>query len=193
MKIIKTPIMLIALSFLGTSCEKEEVEPVTENPVELCNSDPQQVYLNEITPHNAEVYTDIIIDATPEQVWEVLTDYATMPSWSTTLQGISGDVSNGGSATVHFLNAGAVVDIDHTLIYEEGLMFGWSEETSSAPGIYDHHIYRVEACGSQTRFVQSDQFIGESTSLSPFELAGFVLGFYTTFNEELKAEVETRF
>lgn len=193
MKINKLSIIPLSLLILVTSCQKEEVEPVVEDPIEVCNSAPQEAYITEITPNNAQAYTNIIIDATPSQVWEVMTDFATMPDWSTTLQGISGDVSNGGNAIIHFLNAGTVVDIPHILIYEDGVMFGWSEETSSAPGIFDHHIYKVEACGDQTKFIQSDQFVGENASTSPAELAEFVVSFYTIFNEDLKAEVESRF
>lgn len=42
-----------------------------------------------------QVYTEIIIDATPEEVWSVLTDFDQMSSWSSSLQTITGIFENG--------------------------------------------------------------------------------------------------
>ncbi len=144
---------------------------------------------------SAGVYTSIVINARPEQVWEVLTDFSTMPNWSSSFQGLQGDPSDGVQANALFLVEGnpAPVSFSHRLIWEEGKRFGWSDPILFAPGVVDYHLYVVEPCGDQTLFIQTDNFTGTDEMFSPQVLATILLGGYQTFNRELKAEVERRF
>jgi len=140
------------------------------------------------------VYTDIVIEATPAQVWEVLTDFESMPDWSSSFQGITGDVSDGGQATAIYLNEGAPQEFPHVLSWEEGRSFSWSDPLAFAPGIVDDHHFTVDRTdGSATLFVQTDQFTGDSTVFPASTLADLLSGAYAQFNQELKAEVERRF
>ena len=41
-----------------------------------------------------EIFTQIEIEATREQVWSVLTDFEKMPEWSSSFQGIKGFIQN---------------------------------------------------------------------------------------------------
>ncbi len=149
----------------------------------------------QISATHATVDTSVRIDASPADVWATLTDFATMASWSSgTLQDMTGDIKDGGSVTITFIfgttedGAPNVMTIPHTLIYEEGSMIGWSDPfPEDIGGGHDNHLYRVEACGDQTLFVQSDEIVD-----NPYA-ANFVaqlLPMYQTFNAELKAEVE---
>ncbi|WP_419927017.1 SRPBCC family protein [Candidatus Poriferisocius sp.] len=140
------------------------------------------------------VYSDIVIEATPEQVWEVLTDFEAMPDWSSSLQGVVGDLSDGGQATAIFLSEGELSEFPHILTWEEGRSFSWSDELLFAPGIVDHHQYIVDRTdGVATLFVQTDQLTGDNATFPAGVLAGFLQGLYAQFNQELKAEVERRF
>ncbi len=140
------------------------------------------------------VYSDIVIEATPEQVWEVLTDFDAMPDWSSSLQGVVGDLSDGGQATAIYLNEGAPQEFPHILTWEEGRSFSWSDPLAFAPGIVDHHRFIVDRTdGSATLFVQTDQLTGDDANFPASVLAGFLRGLYAQFNQELKAEVERRF
>lgn len=142
-----------------------------------------------------ELYTDVVIEATQEQVWTVLTDFENMPNWSSSLQGIDGDFTDGGEVTTYYLNNGQVVPVPHVLILEDGVSFGWSEDAGPfAPGIVDNHHYRVaESDGIRTRFIQSDMFVGTSAAMTTEELANLLLPLYQSFNSELKAEVEGQY
>ncbi|MCY4195257.1 MAG: SRPBCC domain-containing protein [bacterium] len=140
------------------------------------------------------VYSDIVIEATPEQVWEVLTDFDSMPDWSSSLQGVVGDLSEGGQATAIYLNEGVAQEFPHILSWEEGRSFSWSDPIVFAPGIVDHHRFVVDSTdGSATLFVQTDQLTGDDAALPASVLAELLRGAYAQFNQELKAEVERRF
>lgn len=149
----------------------------------------------QLSATRATVDTSILIDATPAEVWTTLTNFAAMTSWSSgTLQGMTGDIEDGGRVTISFIfgttedGAPNVMEIPHTLIYEEGSVFGWSDPfPEDIGGGHDNHLYRVEACGDQTLFVQSDEIVGNPYAAS---FVAQLLPMYQAFNAELKAEVE---
>jgi uncharacterized protein YndB with AHSA1/START domain len=76
------------------------------------------------------VFTEIEINATPEQVWNVLTDWNRLKEWSSSFIGISVDkLSKGEKFVSYFKNplTGGVVELEHICSdYEEGIKFGWS-------------------------------------------------------------------
>ncbi|MEO9826305.1 MAG: SRPBCC family protein [Paracoccaceae bacterium] len=160
-----------------------------------CDATLMQGSIAQLTDTHATVQTSVLIDATPAAVWATLTDFDAMVRWSSgTFQGMTGEIKDGGSVTVTFIFGTTedgelnVMTIPHTLIYEEGSVIGWSDPfPEDIGGGHDNHLYRVEACGEQTLFVQSDEVVG-----NPYA-ANFVsqlLPMYQTFNAELKAEVE---
>ena len=66
--------------------------------------------------------------------------------------------------------------------------FGWSDPfPDDIGGGHDNHIYRVEACGDQTLFVQSDEVVDNPYAVN---FVTRLLIMYQTFNAELKAVVE---
>jgi len=181
-------VLLVITNFLFISCSKDDIacKPDLTLQVETANT-------TEVSFTQANVYTDIIINAPAGKVWSVLRNFDNMPNWSSSLQGITGNISNGGSVVVKFdLGNGQVADISHSsFIYQEGVLFGWSDEVTIFPGIVDNHRYRVEAISDcQTRFIQTDEFIGTTAGTTPIAIADQVIGVYKTFNLELKAEVE---
>ena len=134
-----------------------------------------------------QAYTDIVIEATPEQVWEVLTDFDTMPMWSTSLQGIEGELSDGASVVVTIIFFEMTFELDHTLIYVDGEKYGWSDPILSFDGITDHHLYVVgETDGTHTLFIQEDTFTGTSDAATAQDLAEMTAPVYSTFNRELE-------
>ncbi len=141
-----------------------------------------------------QVYSEIVIAATPEQIWDVLTDFATMPEWSDTLQGLTGDLADGGEAVVTFLAEGQALPFPHVLIWEEGRSFGWSDPLAFAPGIVDDHHYIIDRTdGTNTLFIQIDTLTGDNDAYPAAVLADQVVQGYAWFNQQLKTEVERRF
>ena len=149
----------------------------------------------QLSATHATVDTSVLINASAAEVWSTLTSFERMESWSTgTLQGMTGDIEDGGSVVITFIfgtdenGEPTANEIPHTLSYEEGRSFGWSDPfPQEIGGGYDNHIYRVEACGEQTLFVQSDEIVD-----NPYagDFVAQLLPMYQTFNAELKAEVE---
>lgn len=160
-----------------------------------CDGTMEHGSIAQLSDTHATVDTSVLINATPAEVWATLTDFDAMASWSSgTLQNMTGEIEDGGSVTITFIfgttedGAPNVMEIPHTLIYEEGVVMGWSDPfPEDIGGGHDNHLYRIEACGDQTLFVQLDAIVG-----NPYA-ADFVtqlLPMYQTFNAELKAEVE---
>ena len=161
----------------------------------VCDATMMQGSIAQLSATHATLHTSVLIEAAPAEVWATLTDFDAMASWSSgTLQGMTGDIEDGGSVTITFIfgatedGAPNVMEIPHTLIYDEGSVMGWSDPFPEViGGGHDNHLYRVEACGDQTLFVQSDEVVG-----NPYA-ANFVaqlLPMYQMFNAELKGEVE---
>ena len=44
-----------------------------------------------------ELHSEIVIDASPERVWDVLTDFASYPQWNPFIRRISGELEVGGT------------------------------------------------------------------------------------------------
>ena len=139
-----------------------------------------------------KVETQIEINATPEQVWAVLTDFEKMPEWSSSFQGIKGDFKEGGKATSYFKKpvGKGNMEFEHTLIdFEEGVSFGWSDPF--AMGMKDHHVYRLEELpNGNTLFIQTDGVQGGATFLMGRLVAHNMKSMYNKFNKELKDRVE---
>ena len=178
---------MLSAIFTFTSCKEDKCEIDTTLTGETSE-------VTRIADNHHRGYTDIVIDASPSEVWEVLTDFENMPSWSTSLQDIRGELANGSMVEVDFLLQGTVSTSTRTLIYEEGVLYGWSEPTSGLfAGFVDNHIYKVEMISEcQTRFVQSDEFelVGENMNFTSEMLANAVVPLYQEFNRGLKAQVE---
>ena len=136
-----------------------------------------------------EIYTDMYLPAPAEVVWRILTDFVRMPDWSSTLQGIDGAFADQSQVTVAFRANGKIWYSDHSLQVSPGERFGWSDEFM--PGIVDNHQYRVEKLSDQTsRFIQTDSY---RTDLPHHQVRTYVetaIALFTTFNRELRAEVE---
>ncbi|MCG3267071.1 SRPBCC family protein [Yoonia sp. I 8.24] len=166
-----------------------------QDPNMACDATLAHGSIAQLSATHATIHTSVLIDAAPADVWATLTDFETMSDWSTgTLQGIDGDIQDGGSVVVTFLfgtdDAGNPIsnEIPHSLILDEGKMFGWSDPfPADIGGGRDNHVYAVQPCGEKTLFIQSDEVID-----NPYA-ANFVTQFlagYQLFNAELKAAVE---
>ena len=121
----------------------------------LCDAAMMRGSIAQISETHATVDTSVLINAPTSDVWTTLTDFEAMADWSTgTLQNITGDIQVGGSVVVTFIFGADdkglpnVNKIPHTLIYDEGRGFGWSDPfPADIGGGQDNHVYRVEPCG----------------------------------------------
>src|SRR5215212_9002349 len=110
------------------------------------------------------IETAIDIDASPDEVWAVVTDFARYPEWNPFLVRAEGNPVVG----------------DRLEVVESGRHFAWLGHLV-VPGLFDgRHEFVLEPAGSGTRFVQREQFRGILVPLLGSKLfeqteAGFVL------------------
>lgn len=140
-------------------------------------------------------HTEIIIDATPEQVWSVLTDTESYPNWNEIILKMDGKIVDQSKIDVLF-KAGpkAKPQLYHhdKLHVIDGVEFYWSDVQTM--GIRDKHTFRVEATSDgKTKFIHSDQVIGGATWLLGKMASKVQVDVYPMFNRSLKAEVERRY
>ncbi|SEI75457.1 Polyketide cyclase / dehydrase and lipid transport [Cyclobacterium xiamenense] len=143
---------------------------------------------------NNVVFTKIEIQATPEQVWNVLTDWNMLKEWSSSFIGISVSKPVKGEKFVSYfknpLSSGNIA-LEHICTeYEEGVKFGWSGDIIGK--IKDHHVYSLEPTPSGTTlFKQEDGLHGPHSKFFNFLAEHKMTAMYKRFNKELKIRVES--
>jgi len=139
------------------------------------------------------VFTEIEINAKPEEVWRVLTDWDNLKEWSSSFIGISVEQMKAGeSFMVYFKNPlnGKIIEFERKCTaYVEGRMFSWTGEFSS--GVSDNHIYKLEPMeNGTTLFKQEDGIHGRQSKLLNLLGKKHMKSMYEKFDRELKARVE---
>lgn len=155
----------------------------------------ENVKVEKINHSHRKIYTDILIDATPEQVWSVLTDTKNYKNWAAFLVDIQGEIKDGNTITAVFQTnpkKEKFNTIEHTISVTNGEEFFWAEKGPG--GIKDNHHFKVEpAENGKTKFIQSDEIMKGITWLMGGNLSKMYADGYQAFNRKLKAEVEKRF
>lgn len=140
-----------------------------------------------------EIYSEVVIDASPEKVWEVLTNFDRLSEWSNTLVGLEGDFREGGQIKIRYKAGPLTQHLEHEVkFFEEGRSFGWSDPLMM--GLSDRHIFQVNPTDDgKTLFVQTDHIKGIHGHLGyhiGHQLAVGMMHSYVEFNRRLKALVE---
>lgn len=145
--------------------------------------------IERVSAFHKRIHSEIVIDASPDEVWGVLTDWERLPEWSPTLQSVQGDVRDGQRVKCVYNFRGNLFKPEHVLLYSPGKEFGWSDPI--LPGLTDRHMFRVEALeDGRTRFVQEDEVRGVLSPVLGWYFLNEMLTSYPSFNEALKLRVE---
>ena len=139
------------------------------------------------------VFTEIEINASPQEVWMVLTDWDKLKEWSSSFIGISTkQLIKGEKFISYFKNplTGGIIEYEHICSdYYEGRKFGWSGDIIGK--IQDHHIYSIESTeNGTTLFKQEDGLHGTHIKIMNFLVEHHMIKMYKKFNIELKQRVE---
>jgi hypothetical protein len=139
-----------------------------------------------------ELRREIEIDAPPERVWAVVTDFAAYPEWNPFIRSISGALHEGAKLEVRIEPPGArAMTFKPTVrAVEASREVRWLGRLV-LPSVFDgEHSLRVEPLdGGRSRFVQSERFTGLIVGLFKGTLAKTEAGF-ELMNTALKARVE---
>jgi hypothetical protein len=109
-----------------------------------------------------ELRAEIEINAPPERVWAVLTDFGSFPDWNPFIRSISGDVATGSQLEVRMEppEGRAMTFKPAVLKTEPNRELAWLGRLG-LPGIFDgEHHFELQPRNGGTLFVQREKFTG---------------------------------
>ena len=135
-----------------------------------------------------ELRTEIEINATPERVWNILTDTDKFPQWNPFIRSFKGKLAQGETIEV-------VLGVDKTMTFKPTILeltpnrtFRWLGKLFVG-GLFDgEHIFEIEPLDpNRVRFVQREKFNGILVPVFNFDStkSGF-----EAMNRALKARAE---
>jgi len=147
----------------------------------------------------AEIRTFVDIDATPERVWEVLTDLPAYPEWNPIVRRAEGTFAVGGSPSLTFapLSTALRVTVRPTVLEATAgrrLRFRVRFARLGVPGLFDaEHVLTLERQeGGGVRLWEQARFRGLLTPLVTRLLNRNESGAFAAMNDALKLRVEGR-
>ncbi len=139
------------------------------------------------------VTTTIDIDAGPQAVWDVLTDFAAYPRWNPFMDRIDGTAEVGRRLVVHLAGGGGrgTTFRPTVLVATPGQELRWIGKLGPG-GLFDgvHSFVLTAEPDGTTRLTHSERFTGLLVALLKGATAKSHAGF-EAFNEALKRRVET--
>jgi hypothetical protein len=150
------------------------------------------ITLINLTAMAKEVKTEILINATPEKVWEILTNFDNYPTWNPFIKSIEGEVKVGNKIKVSIQppNSKAMTFKPRVLAFETNKEFLWLGHLLFT-GLFDgeHKFELIDNGNGTTTFKQSEKFKGIFVGL--LNLENTKKGF-EAMNEKLKEMAERK-
>lgn len=110
-----------------------------------------------------EIKTEILINASAEKVWEVLTNFDSYPDWNPFIRSIKGEVMSGNKITVRIQPPGSngMTFKPEVLVLTKNHKLSWLGHLL-LPGLFDgEHIFElIDNENGTTTFIQSEKFKG---------------------------------
>lgn len=139
------------------------------------------------------ITTEILIHATPEKVWSVLTNFEHYNTWNPFIKSITGNVAVGNKikARIEPPGASGMTFKPKVLVYSEANEFKWVGHLF-IKGLFDgeHCFQLIDNRNGTTTFIQSEQFGGILVPLFNKMLDTNTLEGFRQMNEKLKQEAE---
>ena len=139
-----------------------------------------------------ELHTEIEIDAPPERVWEVLTDFSAYPEWNPFIRSIEGTAQVGSQLKVRIEppDSRGMTFRPTVRAVETARELRWLGRLF-VPGLVDgeHRLEIEPLADGRSRFVQSERFSGVLVGLLRGTLAATERGF-EQMNDALRRRAE---
>lgn len=111
---------------------------------------------------NKSIKTEIIINASKERVWKILTNFASYPMWNPFIISIKGELKASGQLVNTLANSGKNYVFKPKIVsIVENQFFDWLGRLFM-PGLFDgHHYFEIdELSPEQVKFTQGEHFSG---------------------------------
>lgn len=142
-----------------------------------------------------EIKTEILITATPERVWAILTNFDNYPNWNPFIKSIKGDVKVGNKITVRIEppKAKGMTFKPNILTFETNKEFKWLGRLLFA-GLFDgeHKFELIDNENGTTTFIQSEKFKGILVPLFKKQLDNNTKKGFEAMNLKLKELAELK-
>ena len=140
-----------------------------------------------------EIKTEIVIKATPEKVWAILTDFDNYPNWNPFIKSIKGQVAVGNKiiARLEPPKAKGMTFKPSVLIFDANKEFKWLGHLLF-PGLFDgeHKFELFDNGNGTTNFRQSEKFKGLLVPLFKKMLDNNTTNGFNLMNQKLKELAE---
>jgi hypothetical protein len=140
-----------------------------------------------------QLKTQIVINANPQKVWQVLTKFNEYPNWNPFIKELTGDVRVGGIIKARLQPEGqkGMVFKPKVLSFDVNKRFSWQGHLFM-PGIFDgEHIFELIDNGNgTTTFIQRENFKGILVPFLAKMLDGATKQGFESMNQKLKDRVE---
>lgn len=141
-----------------------------------------------------EIKTQIGINATPDKVWEVLTDFESYPKWNPFIKSITGEPKVGSQITVSiYPPEGNIMTFEPTVLaFEYNKEFRWIGKLWFK-GVFDgeHKFELIDNGNGTTIFNQGETFKGILIGLFKKQLENNTRKGFELMNENLKKRAES--
>ena len=138
--------------------------------------------------------TEIVINASPEKVWNILTDFAKFPEWNPFVVKAEGKPELGSYLRVELKNGNGVsVFKPKVLVVEKNRAFEWLG-SFPIPGLFNgHHYFRIEPINNdQVKFVHGEEFTGLLAGLIMKQIGEQTQKGFMNMNKALKERAEKK-
>lgn len=140
-----------------------------------------------------QLHTEIEINASPERVWQLLTDFASFPEWNPFIRQASGEPKEGSQLEVYLQPSGAkgMTFRPKVLKAEPNRELRWLGHLL-IPGLFDgEHSFTIEPLeAGRVRFVQREIFTGLLVPLFASWLGKDTRRGFEEMNQALKLRAE---
>jgi hypothetical protein len=136
------------------------------------------------------LHTELVIDATPEQVWTVLADRQAYPEWNPFMVSSTGELTVGGKITNVLRDTkGAETKFTPTLlVVEPNKELRWIGKVPPGAIFDGEHSFRLEALpDGRTRLIQEEKFTGAAIPFTRSMLTKTIKPQFEAMNQALAA------
>ncbi|MEL7003637.1 MAG: SRPBCC domain-containing protein [Bacteroidota bacterium] len=135
-----------------------------------------------------QIKSTIVINATPQEVWRVFTDFNAYPQWNPFIKSIRGNIVVGEKFNAEI---GTMKFRPTTKVFEENKEFTWQGQLFF-PGIFDgrHSFVFTDNGNGTTTLIHKEDFSGILIPFTKKKLDTDIRQGFKSMNEKLKALVE---